>query len=684
MSETVDTSSNYISVAVNAPIKDLLTYSSPTQLQEGTGVIVPLGSRKVSGTVIYNTGVEKGKYKLKNILDVNDERPPLCVKHLKWLLWMSQYYVHPLGQVIESCFPPLKRVAKPRKSKRRSVLPDVEQSTPPKLTTHQSKVYKDILKDIGHFNAHLLHGITGSGKTEVYLHLIDQVLKAGKQALVLVPEISLTPQLVERFSARFPDKICVLHSGLTDRERTEQWWLAHNGEKPILVGARSAIFCPLPDPGIIIVDEEHDSSFKQDEKLKYHGRDSAIMLAKHYHIPIVLGSATPSLESWYNTKTGRFKLHEMPSRVEGRKLPIVEVIDMKDERKARKENTHKEGSESQDLPFWMSTSLYENICETLKKGQQAALFLNRRGMAQTVSCQDCGYVYECPNCAISLTLHHSKHLSCHYCDYGITLKDHCLSCHEPSVTSLGVGTELIEEDIKKLFPEARLARADRDEINSREALEDLIKAVEVGDVDILIGTQMIAKGLDFKKLTLVGLVMADVGFNMPDFRASERSFQLLTQVSGRSGRHTEEPGKVIIQTYNPSHASVEYSVNADFVGFAENELDFRKDFYYPPFGKLSCIRIQGMHLSKVQDCANILKQRADILKGKSDHYETIQVLGPAPAPIERIRNKFRYHLLLKGFEPGILSKYCSQLIGDGKWVPTGTKVLIDVDPMSML
>lgn len=675
---------NFIQVAVNAPIKELLTYNSPTPLDEGTSVVVPLGARKVSGTIIYSEGVEKGEYKLKNILSINEERPRLSIPHLKWLLWLSHYYVHPLGQVIESCFPPLKKATKPRKSNKRSVLPEVELSTPPNLSKDQKACVKDILSQIHRFCAHLLHGVTGSGKTEVYLHLIEKVLEQGKQALVLVPEISLTPQLVERFSARFPDKICVLHSGLTDRERTEQWWLAHTGEKPILIGARSAVFCPLPNPGIVIVDEEHDSSFKQDEKLKYNGRDAAVMLAKHYHIPVILGSATPSLETWYNAKIGRYKLHSMPARVQGRQLPEVHVVDMKDERRARREKATHDEAKILDLPFWISEQLYEGIQRTLNKGEQAALFLNRRGVAQTVQCQDCGYVYECPNCAISLTLHSSKNLTCHYCDYGITLKDHCLSCHEPSVNSIGIGTELVEEDIQKLFPEARLARADRDEINSREALEDLIKQVETGEIDILIGTQMIAKGLDFPRLTLVGLVMADVGFNMPDFRASERSFQLLTQVSGRAGRHSEERGQVIVQTYNPSHASIEFSKNADYIGFAENELAFRKDFYYPPYGKLTCLRIQGMHISKVRECAEILRQRAEALKTKSEHYETIQILGPAPAPIERIRNKFRYHLLLKGFEAGTLSKYCHQLIGNGKWVPSGTKVLSDIDPMSML
>ncbi len=677
-----DSTENYYLVSVNAPIKGPLTYASTASLERGASVFVPLGSRKVSGTVL-NALEQKPdtKYALKKIIEVREDRPALPFNHLKWLNWMSEYYLHPLGQIVEACYPPLKQSTKIRKSKKKPVLPDVPYSEPPKLSDEQSECLVNIKKKLHHFGVHLLHGVTGSGKTEVYLHLIDEVLKAKKQALVLVPEISLTPQLVERFSARFQDKIAVLHSGLTDRERTDQWWKAYLKERPILIGARSAAFCPLDNLGIIIVDEEHDGSFKQDEKLKYNGRDVAIMLAKNYHIPIVLGSATPSLESWYNAQTHKYTLHKMPSRVQGRSLPEVHVVNMKDDRAERKE---KKLTHDPELPFWLSKTLFENIQRVLKKGEQSALFLNRRGMAHTVQCQDCGYVYECPNCAISLTLHNSKYLNCHYCDYGVTLKDHCINCHEPSVVALGLGTELIENDIQKLFPEARLARADRDEVSSREDLESLIKSVEVGEIDILIGTQMIAKGLDFPKLTLVGLVMADVGFNMPDFRASERSFQLLTQVSGRAGRHSKDPGQVIIQTLNPAHTSVTHAIKADYEGFSKTELEFRRDFHYPPFGKLACFRIQGMNISNVKNCAAILKTRALALKKHSSDYEAIIIMGPAPAPIERIRNKFRYHILFKNFDSNALIKYCHQLLGDQKWVPAGSKVLVDMDPINML
>jgi primosomal protein N' (replication factor Y) len=620
-----------------------------------------------------------GEYKLKPLLGRREELPILPETTLKWLEWLAQYYMHPIGQVVQAAFPPLKKASKTRKSRKGPVVPKVVYNPPPQLTEEQQNCFQSIRahKD---FSVHLLHGVTGSGKTEVYLHLLGEVIEQGLQGIVLVPEISLTPQLIQRFAARFPEQIAVIHSHLTEREKTNQWWDMVEGRRKILIGARSALFCPLEKIGLIVIDEEHEPSFKQEEKLRYHARDAAIMLAKNHNCPVVLGSATPSLETWNNTLSGRYHLHRMKGRVAERQMPKVECLDMREEKSRRKENPHL----TVDLPFWMSLCLYQAIENTLSNKEQVALFLNRRGMAQNVLCSSCGYVEECPNCAISLTLHAHHHLVCHYCEFTKALKETCPHCHEGSLKALGLGTELIETDIEKLFPEARISRADRDEIQSREDLEVLIEQMESRETDILIGTQMIAKGLDFPGLTLVGLVMADVAFNLPDFRASERSFQLLTQVSGRAGRHSEKPGRVIIQTYNPEHLSVSHTRDYDYEGFAEKELGFRRDLNYPPFGRLASLKVQGINQGRVVHTAELLARRAHALKESQTHYTSVQVLGPTTAPLSKLRGKYRYHLLLKFPRANVMPHFCQQLMSDLSWVPSGTKVQIDIDPMSML
>ena len=451
------------------------------------------------------------------------------------------------------------------------------------------------------------------------------------------------------------------------------------GKKQILIGARSALFCPLPQLGMIVIDEEHESSFKQDEKLKYNARDASVMLGKFSNCPVVLGSATPSLETWHNAKTGRYKYHELKLRVADRAMPNIEVIDMRAERDERKQTGQS------DLPFWMTQTLYTGIKETLEKDQQSALFLNRRGVAQAVVCPDCGHVPECPNCAVKLTLHGKSHLLCHYCDYHETLREHCSKCTSGEPKPIGLGTEMIENDLVKIFPGARVARMDRDEISSREDLERMIKSVENREIDILVGTQMIAKGLDFPGLTLVGLVMADVAFNLPDFRASERSFQLLTQVSGRSGRHLDEgAGKVIIQTYNPEHPSIQFTCAHDYQGFAQFELSFREALGYPPFWRLASFRIQGMELKDVEETARRLKTRAHALQAKSPNFAPIEILGPAPSPLARLRNNYRYQLLVKGPDAGALVTFCRHLCENQSWVPAKVKVAVDIDAVHML
>lgn len=676
------TNRDLVEVAVNAPLLDKLTYlqNADFKVSRGDVVEVPLGKRKVNGVVVTNDSQvdPKAEFELKPIALKKEELPALKDPFLKWLEWVAEYYMHPLGQVMQLCFPALDKKTSTRKSSRAAVIPNIETKAKPNLTEEQSVCLNQInlVKD---FSVHLIHGVTGSGKTEIYLRLFEKTLEQGKRGLFLVPEISLTPQLLNRFVERFGDQVAVLHSQLTDRERTNQWWDIVDGKKKILIGARSALFCPIDDLDLIVVDEEHESSFKQDEKLKYNGRDAAIMLAKFLNCKIVLGSATPSLETWKNAVDGKFHLHQLKNRVENRPLPKIEILDMRTE----KDNPDRWVK----LPYWMSQKLFIEMQNTLAKKEQVALLLNRRGMAQVMFCQSCGYSAECPNCDIGLTLHGRAHLVCHYCDYHENFKEKCPDCSEGVLSPMGVGTEKIEEDLKLLFPDHIIARADRDEVTSRSDLESLISKMENSEIDILIGTQMIAKGLDFPKLKLVGLVLADIGFNLPDFRAAEKSFQLITQMSGRSGRHVQsedDVGLVILQTYNIEHECLEFAKNHDFEGFARHELKNREQLRYPPYNKLVSVRVQSMSLDKVRKTCSELSHRARALQQAFDAYQQLQVLGPAQAPLAKLRNQFRYHIIFKEPRHNVLNQFIKTLFKDSSWIPNQVKVLIDVDPLNLL
>ena len=670
------------SVAVDAPFSQRLTYLGPEGaedffiLQRGQRVKVPLGkANRLVDAVILGREQYTGEASLKNIAELDAEMPILPEAYLQWAEWLARYYFYPIGQVLKNFFPPLKKTG--RGQRKKSPLPNSSKISPHPLNPIQSEIVERIQSHNG-FATHLLHGVTGSGKTEVYLEEFERVVEQGGQALFLLPEISLTPQLLRRFTERFGDRLAVIHSQLTEREKTNQWWSMVEAKKQILLGARSALFCPLPKLSLIVVDEEHEGSYKQEEKLKYNARDAAIYLAKLHDIPIVLGSATPSLESYHNACSAKFFLHRMPDRVSARPLPEIRVVDLRQENAERKQS-----SEVDDLPAWMSRELDFELRNRLERGEQAALFLNRRGISQNLVCNHCGATKECPNCAISLSLHAKSHLLCHYCDYHEQKKDICEVCGQGEMQALGLGTERIEEDLKKLYPRARLARADRDEIQSREDMEDLIEGLEREEIDILIGTQMIAKGLDFPKLSLVALVLADIGFNLPDFRSAERSFQLITQVSGRAGRH-EIPGLVLLQTYNPEHSSIQFAIKNDFEGFAEQELAERRELGYPPFGRLASLRLQGLDLYKVEAAAKELAARARYLQDKFPAFADLRVLGPSPAPLFKLRSKFRYHLMLKSPQAGPLQNFCVALTNKTDWLPAGVQLLIDIDPIQML
>lgn len=670
-----------VRVAVHSVLLENLTYlqNDLFTVQRGDVVEVPLKKGQVSGVVVeIDLPTEDSTYSLKPITALNTEYKKLPETHLRWLEWLADYYIYPLGLAAQLCFPPLSRQTKKRASARAPVVPELEQKKPHALNEHQIACVEKIWSESG-FKSHLLFGVTGSGKTEIYLELFERTLAEGKTGLFLVPEISLTPQLLNRFAERFGSQIAVLHSQLTDRERTEQWWAMVEGEKKILIGARSALFCPVENIGLIVVDEEHESSYKQDESLKYNGRDCAVMLAHFHNCPVVLGSATPSLDSWKNAADKKYQLHQISSRVSNRPLPTISVVDMRLEKEKEKQSIEK--------PHWLSQQLYEQIQLSLERKEQVALLLNRRGLSQLVFCPSCGHTAECPNCDISLTLHATTHLVCHYCDYHQNFRTQCPDCKEGELIPLGLGTEKVEEDLRRLFPQARLARADRDEISSRAEMEDLISRMENSEIDILIGTQMIAKGLDFSNLRLVGLLLADISFNLPDFRATEKSFQLITQMSGRSGRHVksdEAAGQVIIQTYNTQHESIVYAQKHDYLGFVQTELTHRQQLNYPPFHKLAALRVQAPDLEKVRNTSTQLLNRAQLLREKFEAFRQIEILGPAPAPMAKLRNQFRYHLLLKCPQPRALNQFVRRLVGDSKWVQKQVKIAVDIDPLNLL
>lgn len=663
----------YVHVAVEAPLRTILTYESIASDQSlvGRAVKVPLGKRQSQGVVIGESDeyVPPEGIELKKLSSINDEYPPLPDAYRDWLIWLTKYYQHPPGQVMSLAYPPLSQ--KGKRETKKVLLPEVQVSHEPKLTEEQATVLSSIKSKEG-FGVHLLFGVTGSGKTEVYLQLLKETLARGEQAVVLVPEISLTPQLIQRFTNRFGKNIAVYHSHLTDREKTNQWWEMVTESKQILIGARSALFCPLPKLGLIIIDEEHEPSFKQEEQFKYHARDAAVMLGKMKNCPVVLGSATPSLESWNNAKEKKFQLHTMKNRVENRPMPQIELVDMREVKK-------------EDQPVsWMSPQLYEKLQSRLFKREQSALFINRRGMAPSVLCGDCGKRLECPNCTVALTLHGQSSLVCHYCDFRQVLPRVCPECKDAELKTIGIGTESIEKDLIALFPDARIERVDRDNITSREELVDVITKMEKNEIDILVGTQMIAKGLDFENLTLVGFVVADIGFNLPDFRSAERSFQLLAQMGGRAGRHPkphQSPGEVVLQAFNCEHSSVQYAMKHDYVGFAEQELIFRKELFYPPTGRLACLRLQSSEQSLLHKAGDQIVRQLDRWVSADPRLAQTEVLGPAEAPFSKLKGKFRHQILIKSHQHTILSALCEKVI-EMKF--QGVKISVDMDPINML
>jgi primosomal protein N' (replication factor Y) len=518
------------------------------------------------------------------------------------------------------------------------------------------------------FTPFLLHGVTGSGKTEVYLRVIATALEAGRTALVLVPEISLTPQLAARFRARFGDLVAILHSGLSDSARLGEWSRLRRGEARIAVGARSAVFAPLLELGVIVVDEEHDGSFKQDEGVRYHARDVALVRAQRTGAVCVLGSATPSLESAAHAERGAYVKLTLTERPTARPMPSVEIIDLR--------------KYMPDGEAMLSAPLRAAIGETLAAGDQTILFLNRRGFATFVLCRACGHAFRCPHCSVSLTYHrHRDRLSCHYCGFAQRVPDTCPSCRAAeAIERKGLGTEKVADAVAAAFPGARVARLDRD-VATGAKIEAVLARVARREVDVLVGTQMVTKGHDFPGVTLVGVLCADTGLNLPDFRASERTFQLLAQVAGRAGRG-DKPGRVMIQTYRPGASAVVAAAAHDYASFFAAESAARAELGYPPHGRLIAVRIDGADANEVAGVAQQLAQLAEAAARWPEIAGQVEVRGPVPAPLERLRNRTRWQVWLRSGDRHALRRVARSLLVAE--IVSTVRVGLDVDPISAM
>src|SRR5579871_5283646 len=537
------------------------------------------------------------------------------------------------------------------------------------LNPHQLEAYQQIeaaLRD-ARFQAFLIEGVTGSGKTEVYLKAIDACLALGRSALLLVPEIGLTPAVAGQFFHRFGTRVAILHSAFHDTERAEQWRRIRTGQATVVVGTRSGVFAPVQNVGLIVVDEEHDQSYKQQETPRYNGRDVAIVRAQAARAVVLLGSATPSLESRYNAQRGKYILLELPERIEQRPLPTVALVDMREEfLETRKQST-------------FSRKLIEAIGQRLDNREQTMLLLNRRGFSSFVACRTCGERIQCQNCAVTLTYHRrDRRLLCHYCGYAERVPSICPKCQSEHIYFLGVGSEKVEDELHTEFPRARITRLDRDTVTGKRQYEVILQGFREGNYDILVGTQMIAKGHDIPNVTLVGVVSADVGLGLPDFRAAERTFQLLTQVAGRAGRG-DLPGIVLAQTINPDHYAIRLAAAHDYQAFYEKELNFRRMMHYPPFTAMANLLVR----SEKQEEA--LRLSAELGRLLTPAPENIKVMGPAEAPVPRLKNEFRYQLLIKSPSRKVLNEHLRRVREFAllnKW--PATALVIDVDPLTLM
>jgi primosomal protein N' (replication factor Y) len=694
-------------------------YSIPKHmgtLRLGHRVLVPFGSRRVEAYVVELVDqVDLEAARIRPIIRTLDPEPVLTEEHLAVAAWMVEEYAGLHAQALQFFLPAGTRYGKervkskeqltvalsnpglieeylqslpPRAVKQREILLSLKKqprqiaselcrttkasyqtlaalqakgyiNMAPSLTRMQDEALQAVIDEFsGSRKPVLIHGVTDSGKTEVYLRAIAYCLQRGKQAIMMVPEISLTEQTISRFTQRFPGRVAVLHSGLSEGERYDQWHKIKKGELPIVIGARSAVFAPLENIGLIVIDEEHEGTYKQaDGMLKYHARSVALKRALYHGAVVVLGSATPAVESYHRALRGEYRLVEMPSRVHDRPFPPVVLVDM------REEFSH--GNRSM-----FSALLAEELERTLKNHEQAIILLNRRGYSAFVLCRECGYVAACANCHVSLTYHRDNRLKCHYCGYSEGLRLSCPQCGSHHIRQFGTGTQQLEEHIRKNFADARIVRLDSDTTRRKGSHQRLLNQFRQGQANVLIGTQMIAKGLDFPNVTLVGVISADLALNFPDFHAAERTYQLLAQVSGRAGRGPK-PGRVIIQCYDPGHYAISSVPKHDYASFYRKEIAYRRQLEYPPFGHLVRVLIQGPE-------AAVRKEAERISQIMQTKLSNVQTYGPAPAPISKLKGRHRWQIIVKSKHK--ISQFLTEL---PKHDGTVT-VSIDPDPLFLL
>src|ERR1044071_3587106 len=710
------------------------------QIDIGSRVQVPFGARKVLGCVTA-LAEESAHTTLKPILKVIGARSMITPAVLKLARWLADYYCCPPEVALKSVLPDAVRHEEagwrerlyvhalhfngefPKLSKRQTeiwniieerrelplsellVLVDTTAATirrledkgliaiqariserdpyarehilptqPLPLNQEQAKALAAITAVFDASRTFLLQGVTGSGKTEVYLQAIAHVLEQGKGAIVLVPEISLTPQTVERFKARFSSGrlqtlVAVLHSHLSAGERHDEWHKIRDGRARIVIGARSAIFAPVSPLGLIIVDEEHENSYKQEESPRYHARDVAVVRGHMEGSTVVLGSATPSLESFFNCRKGKYTLLEMLERADDKKMPYVRIVDMRQAMRKGKV-----------IPIF-APQLHEAIARRLERREQTILFLNRRGYSTALQCPLCGYVAGCPNCSVSLTYHREEQkLRCHICGHSEPVPKICPNqkCRNPDIRYSGLGTQKVEETLRKLFPRARSVRMDSDALKRKDDYRRILGDFRTGKIDILVGTQMIAKGLHFPNVTLVGIIYADMSLHQPDFRAGERTFQLLTQVAGRAGRGDVE-GEVVVQAFTPFHPSIQYARRHDFAGFYEQEIEFRRQLKYPPFARVALLTLKGRNEEKVNFSAEHVKR--ELQKGTLDLKDLI-LMGPAPAPLRRAESYYRFQIMLRVQRMSAVSRRLAELIENLK-LPLDVTISVDIDPVDL-
>ncbi|HKY45692.1 MAG TPA: primosomal protein N' [Pyrinomonadaceae bacterium] len=733
---------SYAEVAVPLHVFQTFTYrltaEQSLQAQVGARLIVPLGRNLVTGYIVNlsdEISAELDDVEIKDAQELVDPAPVCTPEILQLARWVAEYYACPLGEVIRAALPPgVSKATSPVKPKmrrfvrvlngdeekltdaQRRVISTLESTGPMmlqsllqtasvsastvsslekkglvetyteairrdplsedlglssdvhNLTAAQTSVLEQIEQQMNSetYAAFLLHGVTGSGKTEIYMRAMDKALKVGRSAMMLVPEIALTPVFSRRLRARFGDQVAIFHSSLQKGERFDEWTRVRNGEARVVIGTRSAVFAPVKNLGLIVVDEEHESSYRQQESPYYNARDVAIVRAQKESATVVLGSATPSLESFHNARRGKYQLLTLPERIAARPMATARIVDMR--------NVFARHGK----PRVFSDELLEAIRETHERHEQSIILLNRRGYSSFILCRSCGETVQCPNCDVTLTYHRSERvIVCHYCNHRKPVPRVCPSCGKKYIYYVGEGTEQIEEMLKLLFPSLRVARIDRDTTARRKVFEQSLADFSAGRIDTLVGTQMLAKGHDFPNVTLVGVVSVDAGLALPDFRSAERTFQLITQVAGRAGRG-DRPGRVLIQTYHPYHYALRHACAQDYEAFYDEELRYRQNHSYPPFVALASLLVHGPDLGRVRSDSLELRKQLDV----ANQDRKCRVLGPAPAPLSRLKGEHRFQLLIKSRSRKNLREVADAAMKSGDF--NARSINLEIDPVSIM